>query len=191
VIDPVLTKRQNYRLWQGGAFGNKLRAWETLDAWRASRTPGPVAIRVREGLGGGLCLYDVFPADGLHISLAAQVAGVSWDSLMANEMAPHTEILQGEYLNDVCTIDGEIQVGHFFHSRVRLRMRDALKVAPQVAHGLRADLMIREAMTPASYEDWRELLVRYPGHVLEVSIYENCLGDLPHRNALVWEVRKY
>jgi len=46
-------------------------------------------------------------------------------------------------------------------------------------------------MTPSSHDDWNELLERYPGHVLEVSIYDRCLGDLPNRNSLVWEVRKY
>ena len=34
--DPILSKSQNYRLWQGGAFGNKLRAWRTVDEWRDS-----------------------------------------------------------------------------------------------------------------------------------------------------------
>ena len=27
--------------------------------------------------------------------------------------------------------------------------------------------------------------------VIEVSVYDCCLGDLPGRNALVWEVRRY
>jgi hypothetical protein len=70
-------------------------------------------------------------------------------------------------------------------------MRDALKLAPSVAQGLYSDVLIREAMTPSSYEDWKVLLDQYPGHVLEVSIFSRCLGDIPGRNALVWEVRRY
>jgi hypothetical protein len=70
-------------------------------------------------------------------------------------------------------------------------MRDALGIDTQIAQGLRADLLIREAMTPASYDDWQILLERYPGHVFEVSIYDRCLGDCPNRNALVWEIRRY
>jgi hypothetical protein len=57
--------------------------------------------------------------------------------------------------------------------------------------GLRAAIMLRAAMTPSSYEDWRVLLDQYPGHVLEVSVYDRCIGDTPGRNALVWEVRRY
>lgn len=190
MTEPVLTKRQNYRLWRGGAIGNKLRAWRSIAEWFCAGCPEPVALRSLRG-GGDLCAYNL---SAFQVGFAVQQfhrEGIRSDQIMVNEMDTLTQILQGEYLNDVCTIDGEVQVGHFFYSRVRLRMRDALKAAPQVTHGLRADLMIRQAMTPASYEDWQELLTRYPGHVLEVSIYENCLGDLPHRNALVWEVRKY
>jgi hypothetical protein len=190
-LNSILNKKQNYALWQAGAFGNKLRAWRSFWEWRASRIPGPVAVRVLEGRGGGLCIYDVFPVDARWVGAAASAAGISIDALMVNEMAPHAEILQGEYLNDFCAIDGEVQWGYFLHSRAPLRMRDALKATPEVTHGLRADLMIREAMTPASYDDWQLLLARYPGHVFEVSIYDHCLGDCPGRNALVWEVRKY
>ena len=57
--------------------------------------------------------------------------------------------------------------------------------------GLRADMMVRGCMTPSSYSDWRELLDLYPGHVLEVSIWDSCIGDVPGRNAVVWEIRKY
>ena len=32
---------------------------------------------------------------------------------------------------------------------------------------------------------------KYPDHLLEVAVYNCCLDDLPNRNALVWEVRKY
>jgi hypothetical protein len=70
-------------------------------------------------------------------------------------------------------------------------MHVALAAKKEVATGLMARLLVRQAMTPASYEDWCGLIARYPGHVLEVSIYDRCLGDLQHRNALVWEVRRY
>ena len=70
-------------------------------------------------------------------------------------------------------------------------MRDAPATAPETAQRLRSDLLLKLAMTPASHDDWNLLLGQYPGHVLEVSIYDRCLGDTPGRNALVWEVRRY
>jgi hypothetical protein len=189
-MDAVLTKKQNYRLWQGGAFGNKLRAWRSLREWRFSDYRGPVALRSLGAAGGGHCIYDVNPG---QVTLAIEEMhrrGVPDGAIMVNEMAPsNAYILQGEYLNAVRE-DG--LWGHFFHSQVSEPMRIALlSWRARTTHGLMSDLLIREAMTPASYEDWRELLDRYPDHVLEVSIFDRCLGDLPHRNALVWEVRRY
>lgn len=185
-MEPILSKRQNYRLWQSGAFGNKLRAWDSIGAWRHSGCRGPVVLRVAEGDGGGPCVYDVVPGETLFALEQFSCCGISADRIMVNEMAPPCEILQGEYLNDpgLCW-------GYFLHSREPARMRAALNRAPMVAQGLRSDFLIREAMTPSSYEDWQVLLDQYPGHVLEVSIFGRCLGDIPGRNALVWEIRRY
>ena len=110
---------------------------------------------------------------------------------MVNEMAPTDAIvLQGEFLNDVYPVNPDWR-DFFTYSRVQKPMREALAINTQIAHGLQTDLVLRGAMTPASYDDWQILLEQYPGHVLEVSIYDRCLGDCPDRNALVWEVRKY
>jgi hypothetical protein len=192
----IFNKKQNYDLWQGGAFGNKLRAWRSITEWRLSGghtdlAHVKVALRVlREG--GGPCRYNLEAHEVDSVAMNWMDHNhVLWHQIMVNEMAPPTEILQGEYLNDIYAIDGETRWGYFLHSRMRAPMRDALRCESAVAHGLRADLLLREAMTPASYDDWQLLLERYPGHVLEVSIFENCLGDCPGRNALVWEVRRY
>jgi hypothetical protein len=188
----VLTKRQNFQLWQSGAFGNKLRAWRTIGEWRASGFSGLVALRSLQPGGGGPCRYNLAPVDVPHVVREWTTHGVAYDQIMVNEMASDGSILlQGEYLNDIYVIDGEPRWGYFLHSRARVAMRGALAIVPAIAWGLRADLMLREAMTPSSYDGWRELLDRYPGHVLEVSIYDRCLGDIPNRNALVWEIRRY
>ena len=190
-MEPVLNKVQNFRLWQGGAFGNKLRAWDTVRAWRLSDYRGPVALRCRAGLGGGPCIYDVIPG---QVCLAIEEMyrrGAKDGEIMVNEMSPNCEILQGEYLNLLYGVGDDASWGYFHYSRVRARMREALSSQPEAASGLRAELLLQSHMTPASYEDWRMLVDKYPDHVLEVSVYDRCLGDLPNRNALVWEVRKY
>ena len=186
----ILNKKQNYALWQSGAFGNKLRAWRTVEEWRASEYPGLVVLRVLFASGGGPCQYKLSPAYLALEFSAWRLRGVSGDHIMINEMAPDDSIvLQGEYLNDICAI--EPCWGYFLHSRVQQPMRTALACESRISLGLQSDLLIREAMTPSSYDDWQMLLERYPGHVFEVSIYDRCLGDIPNRNALVWEIRKY
>jgi hypothetical protein len=188
---PILSKSQNYRLWQGGAFGNKLRAWRTVDEWRESGFDGMVVLRTVMG-GGGPCRYNLQPGEVDAEVVGWLALGIPLDRIMVNEAAPDGDvILQGEYLNDIYEIDGEAGWGYFRYSRARAQMRDALAASPEVAHRLRSDLLLKLAMTPASHDDWNLLLEQHPGHVLEVSIYDRCLGDIPGRNALVWEVRKY
>jgi hypothetical protein len=190
VGEDVLTKRQNYQLWQSGAFGNKLRAWRTAEEWRNSGFAGLVVLRSLMD-GGGPCEYNLTP-EMAEVSIRRWFSeGHPSDRIMVNEAAPDSMVLlQGEYLNDI-HLGGSSCWGYFHYSRVKMQMRDALKEAPEMAQGLRSDLMLRLAMTPASYDDWLLLLDRYHGHVFEVSIYGVCLGDVPGRNALVWEVRKY
>lgn len=190
---PILTKQQNFRLWQSGAFGNKLRAWRTIDEWWAGDYKGPVVLRtLLPSGGGGPCVYNLNPNEVESVALIWSLDGIPRDWIMVNEYAPgHTTILQGEYLNDIYTLDGEARWGFFYYSRARAPMRKALVESSAYVDGLRADLMLCEAMTPGSYEDWQALLERYPRHVFEVSIYDGCIGDLPNRNTLVWEVRRY
>ena len=187
----VLSKQQNYCLWQGGAFGNKLRAWRTVAEWKDSGFEGKIVLRTVVD-GCGPCEYNLIPDEVDFIVEGWLALGIKLDSIMVNEAAPDGDvILQGEYLNDIYEIGGEVGWGYFKYSRARAQMRDALAAAPEVAHRLRSDQLLKLAMTPASHDDWKLLLERYPGHVLEVSIYDRCLGDTPGRNALVWEIRKY
>jgi hypothetical protein len=190
---PVLSKLQNYRLWQGGAFGNKLRAWRTVGEWRSSGFDGRVVLRTLMEGGGGPCSYNLPPEQVEPVVDTWLALDIPLDRIMVNEAAPDDDvILQGEYLNDIyAVVDGEAGWGYFRYSRARAQMRDALAASPDVAHRLRSDLLLKLAMTPASHDDWNLLLGQYPGHVLEVSVYDRCLGDTPGRNALVWEVRKY
>lgn len=182
-MTPVLTKAANFRLWQSGAFGNKLRAWRSLAEWRESGFDGLVVLRTLAP--GGLCIYNLRPEQlEWQAVQAVQRRIVELDQLMVNEAAPDQyAILQGEYDNELW--------GCFYYSTARHHMRDALREAPQEVYGLRSDMLLRGAMTPSSYEDWRVLLDQYPKHVLEVSVYDRCLGDTPGRNALIWEVRRY
>jgi hypothetical protein len=183
----VRTKEENFRLWTTGAFGNRLRAWRTVADWRRSDFGGRVSLRYL-GLGGGFCRYDLRP-DEVDDVLREWVAdGAELGRVMVNEGAPDDAIVvQGEYLNDV--LPGAVEA--FVYSRVRSKMREAFASERIEVPGLLGRFLLHAAMTPSSWADFEVLLERYPGHVLEVSVYARCLGDVPGRNALVWEVRRY
>lgn len=188
----ILTKHENYRRWQAGELGNKLRAWSSVEAWRESGFGGVVVLRVLRAAGGGPTVYNLQPEDVEPAVEKWVSSGIPRDRIMVNEAAPDkSAILQGEYLNDVYGISPDDSYDYFRYTRVAAHMRTALSAKTEVAQGLLARLLIWQAVTPASYEDWQELISRYQHHVFEVSIYDRCLGDVPGRNALVWEVRRY
>jgi hypothetical protein len=186
---PVTCKRRNYELWTSGAYGNRLRAWRSVEEWLRSGFAGRVALRVLGDTGDGRCRYDLTPeiAEFLYRLWVAQ--GVRSEDVVVCEQAPdHQLVVVGEYHHDPLP-DGSFR--HFFYSRVRKSMRVALREGGRVATGLRATEILRQSMTDRSWKDFSELVLAYPGHVAEVSVYDHCLGDLPGRNALVWEVRRY
>jgi hypothetical protein len=57
--------------------------------------------------------------------------------------------------------------------------------------GTAARMILARHMNANSREDLDILLAEYPGHVVEFSACETCLGDTPGRNCVVWEVRNY
>jgi len=185
---PVLNKRQNYDLWTSGAFGNQLCTWRRLSDWIVSDYEGKVALRVL-GHGGGPCTYYLDPCEVSEEIRRFVLMGVSENYITINEMAPDERlILNGEFLADVLP-DG--RWGHLHYSRLPKPMRISLREAPEEASGLAAREILRSAMTPGSWEDFEELSRSYQGHVVELSVYDHCLGDVPGRNTLIWEVRRY
>lgn len=184
----VLNKKQNYDLWQSGAYGNKLRAWRTIEAWRDSGFDERVVLRYLDSVGGGSCTYHLKPEDVDDEVQRWLDRGLQLDRMMLNEMADGAlTSIQGEYLAGVLLN----AVNPFFFSLVKKPMREALAASSTHAYGLRARLLLEHYMTPSSYSDFVELLEQYPDHVFEVSVFDRCLGDLPQRNAVVWEVRLY
>lgn len=183
----ISSKAQNYRLWRAGAFGNKLHAWRTIEAWECSSFGGRVVLRYLGKTGDGLCAYNLQPEE-VEITAHAwvQFKGADRDRIMVNEAAPdHNVVIQG-YL----WCGGEAH-NQFYYSRARLQMRDALRHAPEYSYGLKTDLLLKGAMTPSSWSDFEALREQYHDHVIELSVYSCNLGDTPGRNTLIWEVRQY
>jgi hypothetical protein len=188
----IANKKKNYELCHSGAYGNRVLQWASLAEWKASGYNKPVAMRVAGSAGGGPSSFHV-PSNGVEMLARSwqKWKRVSLDDIRLSEMADGPRVLQGEYLNDVYIQDGEPHHCYFLGTFESGPMPLALEKSSFTTYGLRADLLLRHYMTPASYEDWQGLLLQYPGHVLEVSVWDSCLGDLTNRNAIVWEIRRY
>lgn len=135
---------------------------------------------------GQWCAYNL-PREQVQPTIIRWLGeGADFQRITFNEAAPdHRVLLNGEYWT------GADRLGYLFYSRSRAQMRDALRQDPHEAQGLHSWLLLKHLMTPSSWEDWLVLEQWYPDHVIELSIYECCLGDTPGRNTLVWEARRY
>lgn len=57
--------------------------------------------------------------------------------------------------------------------------------------GIAARHVLARHLNMNSADDLAILLREYPDHVIELSALDRCFGTVPHRNAVVWEVRAY
>lgn len=187
LVSTIPTKSACYRLYESGAFGNKLRTWNDLSSLMRDDYCGGVVMRYK-GAGGG----TEYPRYGQEIPKAEVAdtvqawvsAGASRESIRFNEAAWDDKlIIQGEVMRSQEHLS-------LFYSREKTKMREALKRGLQV-EGLRAMMLLRHALSPASYDDVEALIERYPDAVIEFSAYSHNVGNCRGRNAVIWEVRNY
>jgi hypothetical protein len=181
MLKPVTKKHQNYKNAMQGCYGNQPKYWSSLEElYKDNRYCDLITLRTLLG-GGGPCLYDL-PVN--QVETAAKSLNVPSKDIYYNESAPDNRVvLQGEYYNRHDCL--------FAYSTVKEKMRSALKKECINLYGLASKEVLRSYMTPSSYEDFQALLDLYPDHVVELSIYSVCLGNIRGRNTIVWEVRRY
>jgi hypothetical protein len=182
----IINKRIHYQTYSSGFYGTKLRIWGTYDSYVESEFSGFVVIRYLGKGGGKYCYYNVRKEDVINKINYILKDGGELDRITINEQAPDQHIvLQGEYWN------GAENINYFMYSDLKSQMRDALKRKKLYSIGYRTLVMFEYFMTPSSYADFNVLCELFPDHVIELSIYSICVGDIKGRNVLVWEVRKY
>jgi hypothetical protein len=185
--EPILNKRQMYDLMGRGAFGNRLKTWSPCE-WLESCAPVPVGLRTMHLPGVQL------PGYATQFSRTPDVAdtilswldlGVSESNIVLTEGPPDDKLIfQGELTRDVRGL-------HFRYSTQKnISLRHAMPNA-KTADGLTALMMLQGAMTPGSYDDLMAVMDTWPDHVIEVSVWSVDVGDIPNRNAIIWEVRSY
>lgn len=170
----ISSKKQFYKLYLAGCLGNKLRTFAYPSELRDSRYYGTVTARSTSEH-DKTCLYRLPWQEAIHLP----------GHFCFNESAPDDQLLiQGE----VMWTPGGLYLQ--YSTERSIPMRYALLTA-KTASGLRAKLILEHFLTLASYEELMGLLERYPDAVVEFSTYDKCLGNLPHRNTIIWEVRNY
>lgn len=180
----IRTKAEMYALYQQGAFGNKLRTWDSLGTMVDDRFIGTVTMRYAGSHGGGWCEYNVPAGVTGIVAQSWRQQGADLNLIRLNESAPDDQlVMQGEVMDSVGGL-------YLRYSTEQTKMRVAMEHAQSTSR-LSALGLLTAALTPDSLEDIRELLSLYDGAVVEFSAYAHCLGNAVGRNAVIWEVRHY
>jgi hypothetical protein len=184
---PILGKSRMYSMLAAGAFGNTIPQWFNLDEWEQSADAARYATwGVRTLVAGGPCrLYcpreevrstaerPEYRAAGVNISMMidAIVNATLWADVYDSE-------------------DGLIVYGVLNPPR-GASWRKLMPSEGREYRGIAAQMLLKQKLNPNSLADLEALRDRWPGHVYELSACEKCIGVIPHRNGVVWEVRNY
>lgn len=172
MLAPV-TKSEFYRRYASGEFGNRPRSWSDAASLLASGFSG--CVTVRSTTPGGKCRYGVPVKEAVK-----ETSGFRFNESMPDDLL----LLQGEVF---VTEDGRTTLT--YSTERGLSMRSAMQL-PRSASGSAALAILRQYLWPSSFDDVVDLM-RDSGGVVEFGAYEKAIGDLPHRNTVIWEVRNY
>lgn len=178
----IRTKRQMYQMLSAGRFGCTMPTFLNLEhALDSGVTPlGVRSLRI----GDPVRLYWV-PREKLVGELKRCGAYGRQDLIYysTDYGAEDSRRVQGE----LCRLPGGI---YFYHTFVHQPMRVALEQDGRHAHGLRAEMLLREHVDEGPREWLYELLDTYPGCTVEFTSHRHPVGTL-NQTIIIWEVRHY
>lgn len=182
----IKNKQECYILYNNGFFGNKVKTWNSYDEIQDSNYTGLVSMRSRgKIINRKKVQYNILVKDIPKVLNQWKTQDIDTTKINFSKTPPDNQlILQGEIT--------KTQEGLFLlYSTLKKPMNQALKEDEKFIQGLQANIILKEILTPSSYDDLIELLNMFPNDVVEFSCYEINLGNLPHRNMIIWEVRGY
>ena len=186
---PITCKYDYYTRLARGAFGNVLRTWPSREAWEESGFDGLMGLRYNSPLPRCPFVTSI-PANRILVHYHLWLnAGWEPGRIIFCEAAPHDRnLLQGEVRRCAPAglyLDYSTQTG----LDMRAAMRD--EAGWQHTEGLKARQILQWGLNAQSYADIMELLNIWDDHTVEFSAFNTLVGELPGRNACIWEVRYY
>lgn len=180
----ILNKAESYNLYEKGAFGNKLRIWNDIESLLQDSYDGTVTIRYIDGY-NKWCQYNVKQNEINNLLDIFIRDGANIDKFRFNESAPDDcLIIQGEF----CESNEYKYI--LSYSTDKVKMRDAMQY-PNDLLGINAFHLMQKYLSKESMRNLKRLLATHPQAVIEFSVYDYFLGDIPENNTIFWEVRNY
>jgi hypothetical protein len=176
----ILNKKQFYDLYLSDQLGNHLRNWPTYEEFASSGYKNRISIRSFNDQ-NKFCFYYIKKKD---IIKTIKENKLKMEECVFNESAPDEKlILQGELTRDINGL-------FFAYSEEKKPMREVIPIF-KIIRGLSCKLLLESILLPNSYSDLMLILDKYPDHVIELGVYDVCLGIFKNQNIIFWEVRKY
>jgi hypothetical protein len=191
----IKTKARAFDLYMAGGFGTRLQSWFGLDTFPKDFFSAPHRRAIMRVLGQGCGpVYDNIRSMNQLYCLYARLrfAGYGQKHIWIGEQAPNDKIIiQGHLYNCACEGEPYNNFDVFEYTTRPMNLALSHRKGFSTMRGLRTRLVLKDVMSPCSWEDFNILLGLYPNHVLEFSVFDCYLGHLPKRNAIVWEIRQY
>ena len=175
-MDGPKTKNEFYRRWLNGEFGNYPATWRTAEDVARSGYQG--LLSVRSLVPGGKMVTGVTVQEAL--SRRWPISGVVFQRTMPDEDL----VIQGSLSYEI----GGIALEYCLETNINFRQ--AMHKAERVT-GLRAIMLLRYYVDPASLDDLFELTRLYPNAIIEFATFRRPVGICPHRRTVIFEVREY
>lgn len=196
--DAITSKSQMYAMLAAGEFGNTIGQWLDAQEWYADHSVrnleridprSPQWWGVRTMTPGGPCRLNCPAVEVVGTALGYAAAGHRYQiSMMADRVANVTAWLEVWDSPAGLVVEG-IEYPRTPEWTWRNSMPDPAK--RKRWEGTAARLVLARHLNENDRDDLAATLDRFPDHVVELSALDRCLGTVPHRRCVVWEVRGY
>jgi hypothetical protein len=173
-----------YKLLRAGKLGNTLASWSSVDEWKRSSDAQKYDWwGVRSFQAGGPCRLNC-PVTEVEETVR-RFGGKVNISMMADR------VTRARLWADVYDTDTGLVVYGIEDPPVAGSWRALMPSRGKTWKGLAARGVLGKYLGASERDDLEVLRDRYPGHVIEFSVFRDCVGILPNRRMVVWEVRDY
>ena len=184
--EKIATKQQMYELLRAGRLGNTIPSWSSVLDWKASPDSRLFFFwGVRTMTPGGPC--RLFCPTAEVADIVADFAQPVNISIMVDAIHDVTVTLWA----DCYEAEDGLYISATEYPPKGANWRKDKPILDKEFRGIAANHLLRKHMDENSREDLRILLDEYPGHVVEFSCLNKCLGLISNRNSIVWECRYY
>lgn len=199
MTEPITTKSQMYAALARGDFGNTIQQWFDSDDWwrdhsdeNGSRLAGgvPQWWGVRSMTPGGPCRLNCPVAEVIDTAADFYRRGHRVNiSLMVDKVATVAAWFEVWDSPTGLVVEGIEYPDTAGGWTWRNSMPDPARRRRWELTAARA--VLRRHLNDNDREDLETLVAEYPDHVIEFSALDRCLGTVPHRRCVIWEVRNY